>query len=231
MEYYEFDKMDNERYLSCYENCMQLSSDLSPYSLPALRDEPVCARRAYDYGLCFHRGYFGGELCYGPPVGDWDAVDWEEIFAKEFPSGSVFWGIPELFDEVIKFHEGQTENLLGRTSVQERIFFDSATFYAAINDWDDNHLYGSVFRIDGKICGVLINEIIDESNVVGLYQKQDISYEGLSAYMLVSDCRYLYEQGYLIYNIMADIGSEGLRRSKTMLDPLVMLKKYNIIVK
>ena len=77
----------------------------------------------------------------------------------------------------------------------------------------------------------MINEIIDESNVVGLYQKQDISYEGLSAYMLVSDCRYLYEQGYLIYNIMADIGSEGLRRSKTMLDPLVMLKKYNIIVK
>ena len=295
MEYYEFNKMDNERYLSCYENCMQLSSDLSPYSLLALRDEPVCARRAYDYGLCFHRGYFGGELCYGPPVGDWDAADWEEIFAKEFPSGSVFWGIPELlmkkwvrtfgdslevlesrddwdyviytkrmaetkggklrnirrklyhfrqtygfevesltpelFDEVIKFHEGQTENLLGRTSVQERIFFDSATFYAAINDWDDNHLYGSVFRIDGKICGVLINEIIDESNVVGLYQKQDISYEGLSAYMLVSDCRYLYEQGYLIYNIMADIGSEGLRRSKTMLDPLVMLKKYNIIVK
>ncbi|MBR4605875.1 MAG: hypothetical protein IKO41_06565, partial [Lachnospiraceae bacterium] len=78
MEYYEFDKMDNERYLSCYENCMQLSSDLSPYSLLALRDEPVCARRAYDYGLCFHRGYFGGELCYSPPVGDWDAADWEE---------------------------------------------------------------------------------------------------------------------------------------------------------
>lgn len=188
MEYYEFDKMDNERYLSCYENCMQLSSDLSPYSLLALRDEPVCARRAYDYGLCFHRGYFGGELCYGPPVGDWDAADWEEIFAKEFPSGSVFWGIPELL-----------------MKKWVRTFGDSLE---VLESRDDNHLYGSVFRIDGKICGVLINEIIDESNVVGLYQKQDISYEGLSAYMLVSDCRYLYEQGYLIYNIMADIGSE-----------------------
>lgn len=207
MEYYEFDKMDNERYLSCYENCMQLSSDLSPYSLLALRDEPVCARRAYDYGLCFHRGYFGGELCYGPPVEDWDAADWEEIFAKEFPSGSVFWGIPELL-----------------MKKWVRTFGDSLEVLESRDDWDDNHLYGSVFRIDGKICGVLINEIIDESNVVGLYQKQDISYEGLSAYMLVSDCRYLYEQGYLIYNIMADIGSEGLRRSKTMLDPLGMLK-------
>lgn len=295
MDYYEFDKTDNERYLSCYASCMQLSSDLSPYSLLALRDEPVCIRRAYEYGLCFHRGYFGGGPCYITPVGVWDVADWEEIFAKEFPAGSVFWGIPELlmrkwvrifgdslevmesredwdyviytkrmaetkggklknirrklchfqqnysfeveiltpkhFDEVIIFHEEQVENLLGRTSVRERVLFDSDAFYAAINDWDDNYLYGSVFRIDGKIRGVLINEIIDENNVIGLYQKQDISYEGLSAYMLVSDCRYLYEQGYLIYNIMADIGSEGLRKSKSMSNPLVMLKKYNIIVK
>ena len=192
MEFYEFDKTDNEKYLTYYVNCMQLSSDLSPYSLLALRDEPIGARRAYEYGLCFHRGCFGGELCFGPPVGVWDAADWEEIFAKEFPSGTVFWGIPELlmrkwvsifgdslevlesrddwdyvlytkrmaetkggklrkirrkryhfrqnysyevdsltpelFDEVIKFHEEQTENLLARTSVKERILFDNSNF-------------------------------------------------------------------------------------------------------
>ncbi len=295
MDYYEFDKTDNEHYRSYYEKCLQLSSDLSPYSVLALRDEPVNAKRCYKYGLCFHKGYFGDEICYAPPVGDWDTADWKEIFSKEFPSGSVFWGIPELlmkkwvrilgdsfeilesrddwdyvwytkrmaetrgrklknirqklncflknyqieterlkpelFNDVIRFHEEQTENIKNRTSVKERLYFDSTTFYTALEAWDDKSLYGTVFRVEGRICGVLINEIIDENNVIGLYLKQDISYKGLSGYMSVSDCKYMYEKGYLIYNIMADIGSEGLRRSKSMSDPLVMLKKYNIVVK
>ena len=295
MIYRDFDETDNEHYLQYCQNCIQMASELTPYSLLALRGEPYHVRRAYSYGLCFHQGVLGDVLYYGCPVGEWDTADWREIFAREFPSGSRFFFIPELlmkkwvrifgdaieveesrddwdyiwytkrmseakggalksyrhsanrflkryhcveerltpglFDEIKRFHRAQTGSLLKNSSADEWIDLDSATFRTALDYWDASHLYGTVFRVEGEIAGVLINEIIDENNAVGIYQRQDRKYSGITEYMYISDCRYLMEQGYLLYNVMSDVGSEGLRNAKMRSAPLVMLKKYSIIVK
>lgn len=137
---------------------------------------------------------------------------------------------PELFDAIRSFHDIQTEQLRRRTSVIDTIDLDDATFHAALDLWDDRHLYGTVFRIDGKIVGALINEIIDERNVIGLYQRQDRRYAGLAEYMIITDCTTLMKQGYRFYNIMSDSGSTGLRAFKLHSQPM-MLKKYTVIMK
>ena len=138
---------------------------------------------------------------------------------------------PEHFDEIRDFHRQQTELLLERTTAGDMVEFDDDTFETALDNWDAQYLYGTIFRVEGAVAGVLINEILDENMVVGLYQKQDRSYNGITEYIYVSDCQYLMDRGYVVINVMSDVGSEGLRVAKMHTNPLVLLKKYNITVK
>ena len=295
MIFSDFDEKDNDRYRSYYLKCIQMTADMTPFNLLSLRGEPSYVKRAYAWDLCFHQAVADGQTPYLCPVGDLDEADWERIFAEEFPSGSYFWGIPELlmkrwkavlgdrieieesrdswdyvwytkrmsdleghdfksyrkamnrfvknnrfseepvtparFDEIRAFHREQIEQLRLRTTAEEIVEFDDKTFETALDCWDDRWLYGTIFRVDGKIAGVLINELIDENNVVGLYQKQVRDYDGLTEYMYISDCKKMLGEGYLIINVMSDAGSEGLRAAKERSHPLVMLKKYNITVR
>ena len=294
MIFKDFDEKDNERYRGYYLKCIQMTADMTPYNLLSLRGEPANIKRAYAWDLCFHQAEYDGKKIIFTPVGDLDEADWEKIFREEFPSGTYFWGIPELlmkkwsaifgdriqveesrddwdyvwytkrmsdleggefksyrkqmnkfvknnsfteepltpalFDDARAFHREMAMQLRERTSAEDMVDFDDETFETVLKLWDDKWLYGTVFRVDGKIAGVLINEILDENNVVGLYQKQTRDYDGLTEYMYISDCRKMMNEGYLITNVMSDAGSEGLRFAKERSHPLVMLKKYNISV-
>ena len=296
MKYTEYDASDNANYRSYYQNCLQMTADMTPFNLLSLRGEPAFVKRAYGYGLCFHQGVLEeGKIVNFCPVGDWDSADWKAIFDAEYPAGSYFWGIPELlmkkwqklfgdrleieesrddwdyiwytkrmvglqgskfksmrgarnrfmknytcteerltpghFDEIRAFHRKQEMLLRERTSAVDMVEFDDETFQTALENWDDEYLYGTIFRVDGVVAGVLINEFLDENTVVGLYQKQDRSYSGIAEYISVSDCQYLMDHGYVVCNIMSDVGSEGLRDAKMHSNPLVLLKKYKITVK
>lgn len=295
MEFKYFDEKDNERYREHYLKCLQMTADMTPFNLLSLRGEPAYIKRAYKYDMCFHQGDYEERKINFCPVGEWDTADWKKIFAEEFPTGTYFWGIPELlmkqwvsifgdaieveesrddwdyvwytkrmseaegsllksyrknrnkfqnhyqcveepmtpdnFDEVREFHKQQIELLRERTSSANMVDFDDGTFETVLSCWDDRYLYGTVYRIDGEIAGVLINEIIDENNVVGLYQKQDRKFTGITEYIYISDCKHLIDNGFMVFNVMSDAGSEGLREAKLRSNPLVLLKKYNITVK
>ncbi len=292
MDYKAFNEKDNENYREYYLKCLQMTADMTPFNLLSLRGEPAHIKRAYGYGLCFHQGVVGDQTINFCPVGEWDSVDWKEIFEKEYSKDTYFWGIPELlmkkwqdslgdtieveesrddwdylwytkrmgeadggsfrsyrramknimnnhncvmesvkregFDEIRRFHRLQTDLLRERTQASDMVDFDDQTFNTVLEYWDENYLYGTIYRVDGEMGGVLINEIIDVNNVVGLYQKQERKFKGLTEYMYISDCLYLMEKGYLLYNVMSDVGSEGLRAAKLRSNPLVLLKKYNI---
>ena len=135
------------------------------------------------------------------------------------------------FYHIKLFNIKHIEQLRERTSAEDMVDFDDKTFETALDYWDDRWFYGTIFRVDGEIGGVLINEILDENNVAGLYQKQERKYTGITEYIYISDCQYLIDKGYLVLNVMSDVGSEGLRDAKMHSNPLVLLKKYNITVK
>lgn len=138
---------------------------------------------------------------------------------------------PALFDELRRFQEEQFRELLERAAGEEGPVYDNELFEAALDDWDDRYLRGTIYRVDGAIAGVQINEIIDDEYVVGIYQKQNRNLAGLMEYMSIKDCRHLHERGCPVLNVMQDDGEPGLRDIKMRSDPLCMLRKYYVTVR
>lgn len=86
-------------------------------------------------------------------------------------------------------------------------------------------LVGDVLRVDGKIAGIAIGEITPSGNAIEMYEKADISYEGVYSYLAhefaarnFSGCKYINRQ--------EDMGLEGLRKSKLSYYPEFLLEKY-----
>ena len=51
--------------------------------------------RGYEADLCWHKVLFGDSEYWAAPMGDWDAVDWRDVFEKNVPEGTTFRLVPE----------------------------------------------------------------------------------------------------------------------------------------
>jgi len=92
---------DTARYREYYQKCAQMTADLSPAMMLGWRlideaggDEEVL--RGYAEGLCWHCvNNVDMGLYWLAPVGDWEAADWNRIFAQHIPAGTRFFFVPE----------------------------------------------------------------------------------------------------------------------------------------
>lgn len=82
-----------------------------------------------------------------------------------------------------------------------------------------------VLRVDGKMVGIAIGQIMPTGVAVEMYEKADAAYEGVYSFLAhefaarnFAECRYLNRQ--------EDMGIEGLRKSKLSYYPSVVLDKY-----
>ena len=84
---------DRERYSALYTFCPEKSAQYSFFSLWGW-NETDPAELAWENNLCWIRcrGYREGLLA---PIGDWAAVDWEDVFDKHFRSGDSLLDVPE----------------------------------------------------------------------------------------------------------------------------------------
>ena len=94
IEFKSFDFDDNERYLDYLQRCIQIPSNASPLSLLASRDKNN-VQRAYAENLCWHKFTADGMDIWGAPLGDWDEINWQEVFAQHVPANTKFIYVPE----------------------------------------------------------------------------------------------------------------------------------------
>ena len=82
-----------------------------------------------------------------------------------------------------------------------------------------------VLRVDGRMAGIAIGEILPTGTAIEMYEKADTRYDGVYSYLAhefaarnFTGCEYINRQ--------EDMGLEGLRKSKLSYYPAFLLEKY-----
>ena len=94
IDFQDFGFEDNERYSEYLKRCIQIPANASPMMVLAAKKKYV-VRRAYVDNLCWQKFSVGDAEFWGAPVGDWDEINWQKVFAKNVPAGTVFDLVPE----------------------------------------------------------------------------------------------------------------------------------------
>jgi hypothetical protein len=84
---------------------------------------------------------------------------------------------------------------------------------------------------DDALLAYSIDEVLPDGVCVSHFCKADVSYSGISAFLMEQEVQYLDAQGVKVLNLEQDLGIEGLRRSKMGYRPVSFLKKYVIAMK
>ncbi len=94
IEFKDFGFEDNERYLEYLKRCIQIPSNASPMMVLAAKKK-YNVQRAYVDNLCWQKFSVGDSEFWAAPVGEWDEINWQKIFARHVPAGTVFNFVPE----------------------------------------------------------------------------------------------------------------------------------------
>ncbi len=82
-----------------------------------------------------------------------------------------------------------------------------------------------VLRVDDKVVGFSVGEIMPSGNAVVMIEKADIAYEGVYSFLAHEFAERNFQNCQFI-NRQEDMGLEGLRKSKLSYHPAYLLDKY-----
>lgn len=88
-------------------------------------------------------------------------------------------------------------------------------------------LKGGVIAIEGKIEAFIAGELLNRETAVIHAEKADLEIDGIYTALLNMFCREEW-RGIKYINRGPDLGQEGLRKSKTDMNPAGLVKKYNV---
>ena len=94
IEFQDFGIEDNARYSEYLKRCIQIPSNASPMNLLGSQAK-YKVQRGYAADLCWHKYVEDGEERWTAPVGDWDEVNWQKVFAEHVPADTTFYFVPE----------------------------------------------------------------------------------------------------------------------------------------
>ena len=83
IDFKDFGIEDTADYLSYLLRCAQISSNGSPLIALGYRKN-LKLLRGYAENLCWHKGFIDDEEFWFAPVGDWDKIDWRNVFVLPF---------------------------------------------------------------------------------------------------------------------------------------------------
>ena len=113
-----------------------------------------------------------------------------------------------------------------KTNANELIAIDRMVSHADYFDLKSLAVY-----IGDEMVGFIINERHSNDSVVSHFSKTDVSMPGATAYLVNENGKYLLSLGYEFINYEQDLGISGLRRSKSLWQPVDYLRKYTIKLK
>ena len=99
INFQDFDITDNERYLDYLSRCIQIPSNASPVIAFGYKKK-LGLLRGYAENLCWHKFFIDDEEFWAAPVGDWDKIDWQDVFKKHVPPETTFFAVPEYLVEI-----------------------------------------------------------------------------------------------------------------------------------
>ncbi len=111
----------------------------------------------------------------------------------------------------------------------ERLEPDVIATKEALTHYAELGLFGGTIIIDGKVKAFSIAEQLNQDTAVIHIEKYDPSCEGITQVINQQLCEHTC-MNYKYINREQDLGSPGLRRSKSSYNPVSILKKYKITV-
>lgn len=141
------------------------------------------------------------------------------------------WSFTEIskddLPELIEF----TRNFTFNAEKDESANLELEMCIEVLENYDVYGMLGGVLRVDDRIIGYSIGEIIGDTLFCHI-EKADISYHG--AYQMVTNQflrMYADNETVKFVNREEDCGDEGLRRSKLSYNPVELLEKNTIYIK
>ncbi len=106
IDFKDFGIEDNVRYLEYVKRCIQIPSNGSPLIAFGYKKK-LKLLRGYEAELCWHKFFIDDAEFWAAPVGDWDNIDWQAVFATHVPPETVFFAVPEYLVEIWKRELGE----------------------------------------------------------------------------------------------------------------------------
>ena len=129
--------------------------------------------------------------------------------------------------EIIEF----TKNFTFNAEKDESAETELEICISVLENYKKYALSGGALRIDGRIVGYSIGEIIGDTLIVHI-EKANVSYHG--AYQMVTNSflrMYADNDTVKYVNREEDCGDEGLRKSKLSYNPVELIEKYTVKIR
>lgn len=132
---------------------------------------------------------------------------------------------PELMPELLAVQDSWLATKEERNVPSNQLRHEIESVHELLNHFEDLGQIGLAIRIDDRIMGFTIGEVMSPDTVVVHLEKADYEIRGLFVALSSHLCR-LFPPDIDYINREQDLGLEGLRRSKESLKPDHMRRKF-----
>ena len=94
VEFHDISLDDKETYLKFLSQCKQIPSNASPVISLGYR-EIFQIKCACSDNIFWSKMFIDNQELWATPAGDWDKIDWKNVFEKNVPDNTIFAFIPE----------------------------------------------------------------------------------------------------------------------------------------
>ena len=138
---------------------------------------------------------------------------------------------PDNLSDMIDFHRRAEDEVMADNGNPEEAVAENKAFFYTVDHWEENNrLFGILLRVDGRVVGYFVDELLADGRSVCIYAKADYRYAGITALLYHKDASMETEKGISSVNIMSDVGIINMRNAKNDLRPSAMIVKSDVKV-
>ena len=147
-------------------------------------------------------------------------------FERDNPNWSFSRMTENDVEEVRAFYQ---EFLVDRDKESETARAEAEKIFEVLDHFSVYNFLGGILRVDGKIAGISMGEIVRDTLFVHI-EKAQVHYSGVYQKLVNCFAREFQTDGVKFINREEDVGDPGLRKSKLSYRPLKLLEKYTVKV-